>query len=101
MKKVIIVAAFVLMAICCVSCDVDHENIVNATENDRFAQVSCTYATGSNMKITIFVDTETNIEYALVSNLYSNSLVSTGLTMLYNQDGSPLLHEESNVLAGE
>jgi len=65
------------------------ENVVKAS-SDRFVISDETYA-GSN-QADIIVDTRTNVEYMFVTHQNNGYSAVSGLVMLCNQDGTPLIH---------
>ena len=87
MKRYIaaLMAAIMLLTMCC-SCGDDKENPEVGGETNRFVRVETIEASsfiGENW--CIWVDTETGVLYARV---YS------GVTVLLDADGKPLLYEE-------
>lgn len=65
------------------------ENVVKAS-SDRFVISDDMYA-GSN-QADIIVDTKTNVEYMFVTHQNNGYSAVSGLVMLCNQDGTPLIH---------
>lgn len=65
--------------------------VLEAIPTDRFIIIETTQIGYDN--VDVFVDTQTNIEYALVNKSINGYHSASGLSMLTNPDGTPLLYK--------
>lgn len=88
-KFIILITILCLIAFMALGCAGESAS-VEAQSPERFVLTQGENVNGKSIEI--YVDTKTNIEYAFIYDYRGQLYSVSGLTMLCEQDGTPLIH---------